>query len=111
MLHALLLLAAAEAEPSKLPYYVIGGALALWAVVLSFLGLRSPEFPGSGGIARGVMAVSVALALATMASAVITARRSGGAPGRVAAGRAGYPKPSEPRSPPLPARVAQRATP
>ena len=72
MLLALLQAAAEEAEPSKTPYYIIGIALAAWAVVLSFVGLRSPEFPGSGGAARGVMTLSVVLALAAMAAAVIT---------------------------------------
>jgi hypothetical protein len=40
---------------------------------VSFLGLRSAEFPPSGGAARGVMAISAVLALAAMATAVITA--------------------------------------
>jgi hypothetical protein len=74
MLHALLVLAQAEAaEPSKTIYYIAGGALALWAVVLSFVGLRSPEFPGDSRAARGVMALSAVLAAAAMATAVITA--------------------------------------
>jgi hypothetical protein len=72
MLHTLLSLAAEEAEPSKTPYYIIGIALAGWAVVLSFVGLRSPEFPGGGGAARGVMTLSVVLAIAAMAAAVLT---------------------------------------
>ena len=73
MLRTLLLLAAEEAEPSKTLYYAIGIALAAWAVVLSFVGLRSPEFPGGGGVARGVMALSVVLALGAMTAAVVTA--------------------------------------
>jgi hypothetical protein len=74
MLHALLLLAQAEAaEPSKTIYYVAGGALAVWAVVLAFVGLRSAGFPRSAGAARGVMALSAVLAVAAMATAVITA--------------------------------------
>jgi hypothetical protein len=74
MLQALLLLAQeAEAEPSKTSYYVAGGALAIWAVVVSFLGLRSAEFPRGPGGARGVMAISVVLAAAAMVTAVITA--------------------------------------
>jgi hypothetical protein len=75
MLHALVLVLAQaeEAEPSKTIYYIAGGALALWAVVVSFLGLRSAEFPKTGGAARGVMALSAVLAVAAMATAVITA--------------------------------------
>ena len=72
MVHALLVLAAEKAEPSKTGFYVFGGALAVWAVVLGFIGLRSPAFPGSEGAARGVMALSAVLVLAAMAAAVLT---------------------------------------
>ena len=73
MVHALLVLAAEEAEPSKTLFYVCGGVLAAWAVVLGLVGLRSPDFPGSDGAARGVMLVSAVLVVASMAAAVITA--------------------------------------
>ena len=46
MVHALLVLAAEKAEPSKTGFYVVGGALAVWAVVLGVIGLRSPDVPG-----------------------------------------------------------------
>ncbi len=72
MVHALLVFAAEEAEPSKTAFYVCGGLLAGWAVVLGALGLRSPEFPGGASAARGVMAISAVLVVATMAAAVIT---------------------------------------
>ncbi len=75
MLSAFLLLAAEvaeEAEPSKVAFYVAGGLFATWAVVLGVVGLRSPEFPGSDGAARGVMTVSVVLMAAAMAAAVLT---------------------------------------
>jgi hypothetical protein len=78
MLHAFLLLAAEvagaaeEAEPSKTAFYVAGGAFAVWAVVLGFIGLRSPGFPTGTTAARGVMTVSLALMVAAMATAVIT---------------------------------------
>jgi hypothetical protein len=73
MLHGLLVIAAAEAEHSKTIYYACGGALAAWACVLSFIGLRSPEFPGSVAASRGVMALTAVLVAAAMATAVITA--------------------------------------
>jgi hypothetical protein len=63
-----LLLAAA----SKLPFYLVGGALAAWAVVLAVIGLRNPEFPDARG-ARGVMAFTLLLVLATIATAILTA--------------------------------------
>jgi hypothetical protein len=73
MVHALLVLAAEKAEHSKTAFYLCGGLLAAWAVVLGFIGLRSPDFPGSATAARGVMAISGVLMLAAMATAVITA--------------------------------------
>ena len=71
-----IILAAVEegAEPSKTLFYICGGALAAWAVVVAAIGIRSHEtFPSSQSQARGVMAVSIGLVLLAMASAVITA--------------------------------------
>jgi hypothetical protein len=72
MMHALLVLAAEKAEPSKTAFYILGGALAVWAVALGVIGLRSPEFPGSDRGQRGVIAISAVLVLAAMAAAVLT---------------------------------------
>lgn len=58
-------------EASKLPFYAVGGALAVWAVVLSAIGLGRPEFPGGEAAARGVMLLSVGLMVGAMATAVI----------------------------------------
>ena len=71
-MHALLVLAAEGAEPSKTAFYVAGGVLAAWAVILSAIGLSRPEFPGSDGAARGVMAISAILVIAAAAAAVAT---------------------------------------
>ena len=71
-MHALLVFAAEEAEPSKTAFYLCGGLLAAWAVVLGFVGLRSPEFPGSERGQRGVIAISAVLVVAAMAAAVLT---------------------------------------
>lgn len=38
--------------PSKVPFYLTGGLLAGWAVLLGLTGLRYPEFPGTVGRAR-----------------------------------------------------------
>lgn len=74
MLHALVMLAAAEAEEkSKVPFFIAGGALAVWAIVMFAVGMRSPTFPGGQSGQRGVIVVSVVLVLAAMATAVITA--------------------------------------
>jgi hypothetical protein len=64
---------AAEEEPSKGPFYVLGIAAAAWAIALFAIGMRSTTFPGSPGAQRGVIAVSVVLVVATMASSVLTA--------------------------------------
>jgi hypothetical protein len=74
MVHAFLLLAAAEAEEkSKVPFFICGGLFACWAIVLFAVGMRSRTFPGGQGAERGVIAVSVVLMVAAMATAVITA--------------------------------------
>ena len=74
MLNALITFAAEEgAEPSKTLFYICGGALAVWAVVVSAIGIRAHDsFPGSESAARGVMTISVVLVVLAMASAVIT---------------------------------------
>lgn len=64
--------AAEEAEPSKTAFYIAGGLLALWAVVLAAIGLSRPEFPGKAGVSRGVMALSGVLVVAAMTAAVLT---------------------------------------
>jgi hypothetical protein len=74
MVHALLVLAAAEAEEkSKVPFFICGGLLAGWAIVMFAVGMRSQTFPGGPSGQRGVIAVSVVLVVAAMATAVITA--------------------------------------
>jgi hypothetical protein len=53
-------------------YHVCGGVLALWAVLVSVVGITREDFPGSSGGARLVALVSVLLALATIGSAIYT---------------------------------------
>ena len=75
MLHALLTFAAeaVEEESSKVPFYIAGTLLAVWAVAVSLLGIqRHREWPASEGAARGVMGVSAVLVVAAMATAVLT---------------------------------------
>jgi plastocyanin len=79
------------AEKSKVPFYVAGGALVAWALIVSVgLGLRRPSFPGSLGGERVVIAISAVLVLAAVSSAVITA----GVPAKAGAA----PRPSAQRS-------------
>jgi hypothetical protein len=63
-------LAADEAEPSKLPFYATGGALVAWAIALSVFGMRRPQFPSTGRVRRLVVALTAVLVAATMAGAL-----------------------------------------
>lgn len=61
------------AEKSKVPYYIAGGLLVGWALFVSVvLGRRNPNFPGSLGGQRAVMAITAVLVLATVSMAVAT---------------------------------------
>jgi plastocyanin len=61
------------AEKSKVPFYVAGGLLVTWALIVSLaLGLRRPEFPGGQAGERAVIGISVVLVLAAVSSAVLT---------------------------------------
>lgn len=62
----------AAAEPSKTPFYIAGGFLALYAVALAAVGLTRPNFPGNGGGARAVMGLSALLVMVAIAMAVVT---------------------------------------
>ena len=60
------------AAPSKVPFYIAGCLLALWAVLLAVWGISHAEFPGSGSRARLVMLTSFVLVTATLTAAVLT---------------------------------------
>ena len=62
----------AAAEPSKVPFYIAGGLLAVWAVVLSALGLTRPTFPFGAMGQRAVMGISVLLAAVAVAMSIAT---------------------------------------
>lgn len=69
-----LLIAATEEGGSHAPFYALGGALALFAVLVGALGIsRRATFPPSDGAARAVMGLAALLVVAVCASAVITA--------------------------------------
>ena len=62
------------AEKSKVPFYIAGGVLVAWALILSLgLGMRKPDFPGSLAGQRAVIAVTAVLVLAAVSTAVLTA--------------------------------------
>jgi hypothetical protein len=62
----------AAAEPSKVPFYIAGGALAVYAVVLAGIGLTQPEFPFSVRGQRAVIAVSFVLIVIAILAGVLT---------------------------------------
>ena len=62
----------AASVPSKVPFYIAGGVLALWAVVLAAIGLRQPSFPGGSAGQRGVIAISLALVVIAIGAAILT---------------------------------------
>lgn len=63
----------AAAESSHVPFFIAGGAFAVWAVVLSWIGLTRPAFPFGAGGQRVVMGISFTLAVIAVAIAAITA--------------------------------------
>jgi hypothetical protein len=67
-----LALVLAAGEPSKVPFYIAGGALVVWAVALSAVGLTRPSFPVNIRAQRAVMLVSFLLMAAAIAMAVVT---------------------------------------
>jgi hypothetical protein len=68
---ALLLITAAD-EPSKVPFFIIGGGLAVYAVILATLGIQRPHFASSASGQRGVIALTAAIVVLAIGAAVIT---------------------------------------
>jgi plastocyanin len=61
------------AEKSKVPFYIAGGLLVVWALTVSLLlGMRKPDFPASKSQERGIIAITAVLVLAAVSTAVIT---------------------------------------
>lgn len=70
-MHTALQLAPVLAEKSKTPFYVAGGLLVAWALIVSMaIGMRRPKFPDGLSQQRAIIAVSVVLVLATVSMAV-----------------------------------------
>ncbi len=61
------------AAKSRAPFYIVGGVLVVWALVVSLgLGLRKPDFPSGLPGERAVIAITVVLVAATLTAAVAT---------------------------------------
>jgi plastocyanin len=89
------------AEKSKVPFYIAGGVLVVWALFISMaVGMRRDKFPANEGQQRAVMAVSGVLVLAALITAVVT----GGTPEKTEqAGAAGLASPNNGETEPKPA--------
>jgi uncharacterized cupredoxin-like copper-binding protein len=60
------------AGKSKVPFYITGGLLVGWALLISMaIGMRRPSFPSGLSQERLVIAISAVLVLATVSSAVL----------------------------------------
>ena len=53
-------------------FHVCGGVLAIWALLVSFLGITREDFPSSTGTARLVGAISVVLVVLAIGTAIYT---------------------------------------
>jgi hypothetical protein len=62
----------AAAEPSRTAFYVMGSALAVYAVILGVIGITQPAFPYGARGARLVMGLSTLMMAGTIAAAILT---------------------------------------
>lgn len=69
-----LLIAASEGS-SKTPFYILGGSLVAFAVILALIGISRPSFPGGSRGGRTVLLAAGLLVLATLGAAVATASK------------------------------------
>jgi F0F1-type ATP synthase membrane subunit c/vacuolar-type H+-ATPase subunit K len=74
MVHALLVLASIESH-SKTAFYIAGGLLVAWAVLVAAYGIQRAEagFPAGLSQQRALIGVTVVLVAAAVATSVITA--------------------------------------
>ena len=61
------------ASSGHTPFYIAAGALALWAVVIGAIGIKSTDFPSGKGGFRLVAGVTFGLVIATVGLAIVTA--------------------------------------
>jgi uncharacterized cupredoxin-like copper-binding protein len=61
------------AEKSKVPFFIAGGALVAWALIVSMgIGMRNPSFPATVGAQRAVTAISAVLVVVAVSMAIVT---------------------------------------
>jgi len=62
----------AASGTSKVPFFIAGGALAAWAVILAAIGLNRPDFPGDLRGQRAVIAITFTIVVIAIAMAIVT---------------------------------------
>ena len=62
----------AASTPSKVPFFIAGGAVAAWAVILAAIGLNRPDFPGNLRGQRTVIGITFTLVVIAIAMAIVT---------------------------------------
>jgi hypothetical protein len=60
------------AESSKVPFYILGGALAIYAVILAGIGINRPDFPGNLRGQRAVIGVTLVMIVLAIGGAILT---------------------------------------
>jgi plastocyanin len=85
-------------------FHIVGGLLAVWALVLSGLGVTRPDFPGKGSGQTAVMAISALLVAGAIGTAIGTAKSA-----PKAAAQAGKAKQGGPAAPPTGGKAQQAA--
>jgi hypothetical protein len=61
---------AEEHHKSETPFFIAGAVLVAFAIAISVVGFKKPDFPATESAARGIMAVSAALVGATLVAIV-----------------------------------------
>ena len=64
---------AEEEHKSEAPFFIAGAILVAFAIAISVIGFKKPDFPGTAAAARGIMALSATLVAATLFTAVYVA--------------------------------------
>ena len=59
-------------DHDKTAFYVAGGVLALWAVLVSLVAFTKSDFATERGLSRIVIAITAVLMLVTMATSILT---------------------------------------
>jgi len=65
---------ATEEEASHAAFYIAAGVLALWAVLVSALGIkRGDDFPNGAGTSKAIIAITGVLVVLACATSILTA--------------------------------------